>query len=721
MIQNRRDDVIFNPRIGSFNVKMFLSFIQADGYQPSSVEAVVFTVRDMKVCERIAEEAVGRADGHRAQREALTGMLNGGPFRPGQLLRFMEEQNIEIVVSRQDFIDLVASSAESWPMAMQKEGFGADHWTYYMDMIGSFLSIYPDGEFKIMYETELPYFFSPAAVQPRRKKYVLLDRDGSSRVRQLDATVEDEEKLKYIQRLRSKRRNQPDSYGDWQGQSGVERCFKSTVAAKLLLLATLKFATRDAYGMGIEYEGGNWGWDSANDGLPSTIGSGMAETFELKVLVRYLLTSTFKYNEPVLIPVELADLINAITAGLENLESRRIPSVLDEFVPASLFEYWNDISSAREAYRERTKVDFSGNTTVLHTTDLIPLLNRWLLHLDAGIARAASFGTIDAFNGASNSTIPTYFAFEVTKYQKSGEANHDGAPFVEALQMKVRRLPIFLEGPTRMLKTVTDTAVARDMYWNIREHSGLRDNELSMYTVSGDLPGYSVDLGGTTAFPPGWSKNQGVSLHMSYKFYLELLRHGLHDEFFAEATPGGLLPFMNSEVYGRSLAECSSFIASSSFEDPSIRGRGFLPRMSGATAEFLSIWKIMYIGIDPFYVDPGDYQLRMKLVPTLPLWMFDTQGNHDLDEDKEFQRSPFLRHSAQQNLNTPNVRFKLFSSIQVYYYNERRIDLFGYPPVRYRIGLRDGSIFEVDGPVIGVDLAEKIRRVVFVDFIEAYF
>lgn len=30
---------------------------------------------------------------------------------------------------------------------------------------------------------------------------------------------------------------------------------KSAVIAKLFLLATIKFATRDAYGMGIEYEG----------------------------------------------------------------------------------------------------------------------------------------------------------------------------------------------------------------------------------------------------------------------------------------------------------------------------------------------------------------------------------------------------------------------------------------------------------------------------------
>jgi hypothetical protein len=55
---------------------------------------------------------------------------------------------------------------------------------------------------------------------------------------------------------------------------------------------------------------------------------------------------------------------------------------------------------------------------------------------------------------------------------------------------------------------------------------------------------------------------------------------------------GGMLPFMDPEVYGRSLMECSSFIASSAFPDPSIVGQGFLARLSGSTAEFLDIWKV---------------------------------------------------------------------------------------------------------------------------------
>jgi hypothetical protein len=71
------------------------------------VEAVVFVIRDFEACKRIATRAVGEADGHRAQREALTGILHGGPFRPGQLFKLIEDQQVDLLISRQDFIDSV--------------------------------------------------------------------------------------------------------------------------------------------------------------------------------------------------------------------------------------------------------------------------------------------------------------------------------------------------------------------------------------------------------------------------------------------------------------------------------------------------------------------------------------------------------------------------------------------------------------------------------------
>jgi hypothetical protein len=185
---------------------------------------------------------------------------------------------------------------------------------------------------------------------------------------------------------------------------------------------------------------------------------------------------------------------------------------------------------------------------------------------------------------------------------------------------------------------------------------------------------------------------------MSYKFYLELLRHSLFDEFFGEMQDGGLLPFMNAENYGRSLMECSSFIASSSFEDPSVRGRGFLARLSGSTAEFLSMFILLMIGPEPFTLDPVNGTLRFQLLPALPRWLFNDDGD------------------------SVWISFKLFGAIDVTYHHRRGSeDLFRVLPSRYVVGFRDGQTVTVDNSFIVAGMADKIRRVVFVATIDVYF
>jgi len=243
--------VIFNPRIGSFNIKTFLSLVQADAYEPLLVEAIVFTIQDYETCRQIAARAVGEADGHRAQREALTEILNSGPFRPGQLFLLIEQQNIELIISPQEFIDMVAADSESSPMAVYERGFWADHFTYHYDLIASFLSMYPEREEKLLFDERIPYFFSPASVKPRKEKYVLsLTFDGSSKhVRQLDATIEDDETKEYERQYINKKTGWYGPNASWQHDSSG-RVYESSPISKLFLVATLKFATRDAYGMG---------------------------------------------------------------------------------------------------------------------------------------------------------------------------------------------------------------------------------------------------------------------------------------------------------------------------------------------------------------------------------------------------------------------------------------------------------------------------------------
>jgi hypothetical protein len=696
VIQNRRNDVIFNPKIGSFNVRSFLSFIQADAYEPLSVEGPILTITDLETCERIAARAVGEADGHRAQREAVAGILSSGTFRPGQIFLLIEELHVDLVISRQDFIDMVTAAAESFPMAVYKDGYWADNWTYYMDLIESFLCIFPDWEERLMFEEELPYFFSPGYVKPRDEKYVLsVSFDGQGRhVRQLDATVEDDEKVDYQKQFIKENTGWYEYVANWQHDEDGN-IFKSSSIAKLFLVATLKFATRDAYGMGIEYEGGHPGWNDANNGLVGMLGSGMAETSELIVLLRYIKSSIFKFQRDILMPTELCDLIQEISSALTQLSIHLKESQeLDPVVPEARFKYWNSVATAREVYRKKTKVTFIGTTRIMTASAVETILETWLKEVEDGVSRSLQFGA----SGENRSNVPpTYFYYIVTKWSSTGRYNKDGHLFVRAEEMTVRTLPLFLEGPTRMMKTVEPEA-ASEMYQAVRV-SSLRDDTLGMYTISAHLDSQIVDLGRDAAFAPGWLENQSVWMHMSYKFYLELLRHDMFDAFFEEML-SGMLPFIEPNLYGRSLMECSSFIASSAFEDPTVRGRGFLARLSGATSEFLSMWVLMMIGPEPFFTSSTGL-LQMQLLPALPRWMF--------------------RDSGEKN-KPPSVSFKLFGSIDVTYYHERGMEnIYRVHPTRYVVVLRDGSVFDIPGSTIPFDLADKIRRVVFVASIDAYF
>jgi hypothetical protein len=77
--QNRRNDVIFQPRMASFDIRMFLSFIQADAYEPLTVEAVAYIIKDRATAQKVADATVSNPVGN----EVLTNVLVGGPFRPG--------------------------------------------------------------------------------------------------------------------------------------------------------------------------------------------------------------------------------------------------------------------------------------------------------------------------------------------------------------------------------------------------------------------------------------------------------------------------------------------------------------------------------------------------------------------------------------------------------------------------------------------------------------
>jgi len=274
--QNRRNDVTFFPRMGSFDIQMFLSFIQADGYEPLTVEAVVYRFTDAEEAAALAKKLT--ADDKSAK--SFADVLINGAVRPGQIFTLCDQLNInrDLAYNESEFLNELMAKAEDRAMATFGQGYWGDHWDYYMDLIEAYLGVYPDKEEELMYDKELRYFFSTATVKPRSEKYVLTETfDGKSyHVQQLDATYYDQEKAKEQEAFRNQNLGLLSIEANWQ-RTAHGQAFMSTPIAKLFLLGAIKFAMRDPYGMGIEYEGGRPGWLDSMNGLPGMVGSGMPE------------------------------------------------------------------------------------------------------------------------------------------------------------------------------------------------------------------------------------------------------------------------------------------------------------------------------------------------------------------------------------------------------------------------------------------------------------
>lgn len=398
-------------------------------------------------------------------------------------------------------------------MAQFGTGYWADHWDYYLDLIEAYLGVFPDGEESLMYDTTLRYFFSTATVRPRSEKYVLdYTFEGTSKhVIQLDSTYFDMGKAKEQEEFRDTNTGLIGTDASWQ-RTKKGKAFMSTPIAKLFLLCSIKFAMRDAWGMGIEYEGGRPGWLDSMNGLPGMVGSGMPETYELYLLTKYVKKVVDAYDRDVVVPSELSDMISTVEDALDKLhasgytDEEELP--LD--VPKPLFEYWDAAATAREEYRASVEYYFSGNETTYTAKDVSKITGRWLKEIEAGMDRAMKFGTTGFGDDGTSGIPPAFFSYDVTEWELNGNTNAQGLPLVDAKAMKVGMFPLFLEGPVRYMKTIQDDdEKMKDMYDRVLE-SGLRDNELQMYYLSASLEGQTFDMGRQIAFSPGWLENQSV-------------------------------------------------------------------------------------------------------------------------------------------------------------------------------------------------------------------
>ena len=349
----------------------------------------------------------------------------------------------------------------------------------------------------------------------------------------------------------------------------------STLMEKLILLCAVKYATLDKVGVGIEMEGGKPGWYDALNGLPALWGSSVAESCELKRLLAFTAQALEESAGEVVLYDEMADLL----VGLSKLTG-------DPLIR------WKRANLMREDYRERTAEGVAGDQTVLSAHEAAAMLRVLETNVQEGIDRAVR---------VCGGICPTYLMFP------AGMAEP---------------LPLFLEGPMRWLKLGASAEEKRDMAERVRR-SGLYDRKLRMYKVNESLQNLTYEAGRTRCFTPGWLENESVWLHMEYKYLLELLRSGLYEEY-ERAADTALVPFLDPAVYGRSVYENVSFIASSANPNPALHGRGFVARLSGSTVEFLSLWLDMMFGPSPFTVEDG--QLTLRFAPMLPARLVPENG-----------------------------------------------------------------------------------------------
>ncbi|MDT8420777.1 MAG: hypothetical protein RQ754_10120 [Desulfuromonadales bacterium] len=670
--QNRRNDLFFNPDVGDENVEQFYNLIQLDGFNPLVIREVFFSVVDRLALKTLLDRAIGA--GHHAPANEFLGK----PFTPGSLMAWLQHNGIRLKIPSEDLLGSLLGICRRITETEHGEGFWTDHWTYNLDLLENYLALYPENEQPLLFEKKTFTFYDNAhRVQCRDDKYVLWDGNPM----QLNAVVLDEEKAELI----SRRGTNPQQVRTAHGQGEV---YYTTLACKILCLIVNKLASLDPHGVGVEMEADKPNWYDALNGMPGVLGSSISETLEIKRNVLFLKKS--------LDATSVAERQLAIFEELETFFDSLYQLLLDQ---ATSFDFWDRAAAAKETFRERTRLGISGREKAVSFAKLQGFLDAALAKLDLAIEKSRQNDL---------GVLSTYFIHQVTAYSLttkedgSPKTNLKGMPCFRAEGFKQISLPLFLEGPVHYLRTQPAAETARELAQNVRL-SGLYDQALQMYKVNASLEDQPMEIGRARVFSPGWFENESVWLHMEYKYMLELLRNGLYEEFYRDFK-NVFVPFFDPSVYGRSTLENSSFIVSSANPDRSLHGNGFVARLSGATAEFMSIMLLMSVGPQPFRLSTAG-ELELQFRPALPDWLFTVEpSTHRLYRGDRWQ---------EVQLPACTFSFMFLGEILVTYHNPEGKSTFGPEaavPVRWTVYRDDEDFQSVSGPRLSGPLAEDVRK-----------
>ncbi len=624
--QNRRMDNFFTPYVQEENIIKFYSMIQLDGYNPLAVEKVTYTLD-----ENTAKEILN-------QQELVDYVVQ--EFTPGGFYKKMNALNI-VDCKEQDklFNQVIEKAYENFNCDFG-EGYWSDHWTYNLDLVENYLAIYPEKKKEMLLDKKYTYYCTQVPILPRVKRYVKTE-DGIRQYNFLNEKVARKDGEKIV-----------------RTEYGTGEPIKVSLLEKLMVLNITKFAALDAYGMGVEMEGGKPGWYDALNGLPGLFGSSMAETYELYRNLQFTLDALNEIKTEVEFTKEFVEFMQEIERIARNYVEEN--TQLEQEM-----HFWNERNKVKELYVQNTFKGVSGHKSKCNTLELIQMTEDMSKIVARGIERAMSY---------SNGIAPTYFAYDLVEYEETEEG-------IVAKKFEVVTIPNFLEGPVRYLKLNVPMKKKKTLYQAVKQ-SDLYDEKLEMYKVNGSLEEASFELGRAKAFTPGWLENESIWLHMEYKYLLELIKNGLYLEFLEDFQKAAI-PFLDPHIYGRSIYENSSFIASSRNPNPDYHGKGFVARLSGSTVEFLQIWKLMMFGNSNFIYEDGALKLRFE--PTIPEFFI---GENSIIE------AMFLGHTL--------VKYNLR--------NKKDYIPGQYKTEKFILTYRDGHEVQIVGEVLNEEFVKDIRN-----------
>lgn len=661
--QNRRSDVFFNPKVKDHNIKVFYNLLQMDGYNPLVINGQKYSISSDKL-----PVIITLVENHESIDPLLKKLET--PFSPGEIAMTIVNNNISLIPSLETFINTLLEYADSRTDASFGEGYWIDHWTYNLDLIENYLAIYPDKLEELLVQDQTYTFFdSYYKVLPRNKKYVLTDNGP----RQYEALEINKEKKELIESrsLNPFHVRQANGHGD---------IFYTCLLAKIVTLITVKISTLDPYGIGIEMEANKPGWYDALNGLPGIFGSSLGETAELLRLINFTQAALQKISQKnIELPFEVYDFLSQVN-GL----------ISDWMIKKDNFSYWDKSASAREEYRETVFWGIDGVTEKLSMETLDLFLSSCRDKLKYSIAQGKR----------KDGIYSMFFSYKPHAYKKLAEKSPTGEAYVKITDFHKHELPPFLEGQVRTMKILEEKH--QNLHSQVKA-SELYDTALKMYRVNGDITEESYEIGRARAFSPGWLENGSIWLHMQYKYLLELLKANLYEEYYEEIK-NALIAYQNPEVYGRSILENSSFILSSFNNDSKNHGRGYIARLSGATAEFIHMWTIMCFGKQPIKFKDDELIYEPKPVLT---------ANYFTTDEKTVMLQISEEDAEKIFLPSNTFAYRFLGQTLVVYHNPHRKDTYGENRgkiQRYELTSKNNKKKVVQASVISGEMVHGIRE-----------